>query len=82
MQRTAKQPAAMQFKANLPAEILGFLKGQAERFGSSVNSEITRAVRERMDRVGEAAGEGVRNHTPAASGNTAALQGSGNVNHG
>lgn len=37
----------------LPPEIKGFLKRQADRFGSSMNSEVVRSIRERMDRLEE-----------------------------
>lgn len=46
-----------QFKANLPTDVLGFLTEQSDKFGSSVNSEIIRAIRERMDRVTKTADE-------------------------
>jgi hypothetical protein len=35
----------------LPPEIKGFLERQSAKFGSSMNSEIVRSIRERMDRV-------------------------------
>ena len=39
------------FLCRLPADIKTFIEAQADRYGSSMNSEIVRAVRERMDRV-------------------------------
>lgn len=35
----------------LPVDVKAFVDHQAEKFGSSQNSEIIRAVRERMERV-------------------------------
>lgn len=35
----------------LPVDVKAFVDQQAEKFGSSQNSEIIRAVRERMERV-------------------------------
>lgn len=46
----------------LPADIKSFLAAQSERNSSSQNSEIIRAVRERMERV-------KREEIPAQAGN-------------
>ncbi|PWE57162.1 DNA-binding protein [Metarhizobium album] len=35
----------------LPLDVKAFVDEQSERYGSSQNSEIVRALRERMDRV-------------------------------
>ncbi|MDX3927655.1 MAG: Arc family DNA-binding protein [Shinella sp.] len=35
----------------LPPDVKGFLECQAEKFGSSMNSEVVRSIRERMERV-------------------------------
>jgi hypothetical protein len=35
----------------LPDDVKAFVAEQAKRYGSSQNSEIVRAIRERMDRV-------------------------------
>lgn len=35
----------------LPADVKSFVEAQADRNGASQNSEIIRALRERMDRV-------------------------------
>lgn len=35
----------------LPPEIKDFLERQSAKFGSSMNSEIVRSIRERMERV-------------------------------
>ncbi|EJK83559.1 Arc family DNA-binding protein [Rhizobium sp. AP16] len=35
----------------LPPEIKGFLEKQSEKFGSSMNSEVVRSIRERMERA-------------------------------
>ena len=34
----------------LPPEIKGFLERQSKKFGSSMNSEVVRSIRERMER--------------------------------
>lgn len=34
-----------------PDEMAAFIKQQAEKYGGSMNSEVLRCVRERMDRV-------------------------------
>lgn len=39
------------FALRLPADVKGFIATQSEKNGSSQNSEIIRAVRERMERV-------------------------------
>ena len=36
----------------LPHDVKAFVDDQAERYGSSQNSEIVRALRERMERLG------------------------------
>lgn len=38
----------------LPTDLKDWLKGEAEKNGASQNSEIVRAIRERMDRTTEA----------------------------
>lgn len=40
-----------QFNVRLPAELRAFIVSEAERNGSSQNSEMIRCVRERADRV-------------------------------
>jgi len=40
-----------QLKIRLPADLKAFIDAEANRFGSSLSSEVVRAVRERMDRV-------------------------------
>lgn len=35
----------------MPEELKTFLADQADRYGSSQNSEVVRAIRERMDRL-------------------------------
>ena len=50
MPRTIKIGQRRQFKANLPADVWSFLEKESDRFGSSVNSELVRAIRERMER--------------------------------
>lgn len=42
------------FPLRLPTEMKAWLADQAQRNGSSQNSEIIRAVRERMERMREA----------------------------
>jgi hypothetical protein len=37
----------------LPQDVKGFLESQSEKYGSSMNSEVVRSIRERMDRVTE-----------------------------
>lgn len=39
------------FLCRLPLDIKHFIEVQSEKYGSSMNSEIVRAVRERMERV-------------------------------
>lgn len=46
----------------LPADVKGFIAAQSEKNSSSQNSEIIRAVRERMERV-------QREEMPAQAGN-------------
>jgi hypothetical protein len=50
MPRASKLSQRRQFKANLPADVWTFLQNESDRFGSSVNSELVRAIRERMER--------------------------------
>ena len=45
--------ANLQFPARLPTEIKDWLQQQSNLNGSSMNSEIIRAIRERMDRIGD-----------------------------
>lgn len=40
-------------QARLPVDLAEFLEAESKRYGSSMNSEIVRAVRERMERVKE-----------------------------
>ena len=40
-----------QLRIRLPADLKAFIDTEASRFGSSLNSEVARAVRERMERV-------------------------------
>lgn len=40
-----------QIKIRLPSDLKAFVDDQATRYGSSLNSEIVRAVRERMERI-------------------------------
>lgn len=42
---------ATKLTIRLPADLMTFLQAQAVRYGNSQNSEIIRAVRERMERV-------------------------------
>lgn len=44
----AKDP---NFACRLPADVKAFIASQSAKYGSSQNSEIVRAVRERMERV-------------------------------
>jgi len=44
-----------QMKIRLPAECKAWIEEQAERNGASLNSEIVRAVRDRMDRMSQPA---------------------------
>lgn len=34
----------------LPSDVKGYLERQAEKFGSSMNSEVVRSIRERMEK--------------------------------
>lgn len=47
-----------QMKIRVPEDIRAFLAAQAERNGCSQNSEIIRAIRDRMDRQSQSASEG------------------------
>lgn len=40
-----------QIKIRLPSDLKDFVADQAARYGGSLNSEIIRAVRERMERT-------------------------------
>ena len=40
-----------QLKIRLPAELMAFVKSEAQRNGATFNSEIIRALRERMERL-------------------------------
>ncbi|MGU3668185.1 Arc family DNA-binding protein [Methylobacterium sp. A49B] len=42
---------APQLKIRLPSEIKLFIAKQAENNGSTLNSEVIRAIREKMDRT-------------------------------
>lgn len=53
---------ATKLTIRLPCKLTTFLQGQAVQNGSSQNSEIIRAVRERMERV-------QREEMPAPAGN-------------
>ncbi|KQQ70893.1 DNA-binding protein [Rhizobium sp. Leaf321] len=35
----------------LPPEVKDFIERQSDKFGSSMNSEVVRSIRERMDRM-------------------------------
>lgn len=65
-------PSEMRAKLmlRLPDDAKAFIAREAERNGSSQNSEIVRAIRERMDRV--AAGTSPGKANPAAEANTSA----------
>lgn len=41
------------FLCRLPSDIKVFIERQSERYGSSMNSEIVRSIRERMDRISQ-----------------------------
>lgn len=43
----------IQFPVRLPPEVKAWLSDQASRNGSSQNSEVVRAIRERMDRINQ-----------------------------
>ena len=43
------------FMARIPPDLKAWLSEQAERYGTSQNSEIVRAIRERMERTNEMA---------------------------
>jgi hypothetical protein len=44
-------PKDPNFVCRLPTDVKAFIASQSEKYGSSQNSEIVRAVRERMQRV-------------------------------
>lgn len=44
-------PLRKQLKINLPKDLSDFVMAQAHKNGASQNSEIVRALRERMDRL-------------------------------
>ncbi|GJE46185.1 DNA-binding protein [Methylobacterium soli] len=46
-----------QMKIRLPLDLKAFVAGQADRNRSTQNSEVVRAVRERMERTKETASE-------------------------
>nr|WP_201829568.1 Arc family DNA-binding protein [Microvirga zambiensis] len=64
MNATAPSRDLDKLVVRLPDGFRHWLKDQADRNGSSQNSEVIRSIRERMDRV--AAGEGPRQAYPAA----------------
>lgn len=49
--REATVKKADQMKIRLPADLKAFVAAQAEQNGSSQNSEVIRAIRERKERV-------------------------------
>ncbi len=51
--RRADRPA--QYVARLPTDLHAWLREQADRNGSSINSELIRSVRERHDRLSSTA---------------------------
>ncbi|GJD69915.1 hypothetical protein [Methylobacterium gnaphalii] len=67
-------------KVRLPPDLKAFVVGQATRNSSTQNSEIVRAIRERMERTKPATGESLQAH-PAAGPNETACQG-GPIHHG
>ena len=69
-----------QMKIRLPADLKAFVADQADRYGNTLNSEIVRAVRERMERTTPATGESLQ-AAPAAGSHSTALQG-GPATHG
>lgn len=54
-----------QIAIRLPLDLKRFIKAEAKANGSSQNSEIVRAIRERMDRKKASTGEGLANTAPA-----------------
>lgn len=69
------------FGLRLPPDLKAWVEDQAERYGGSQNSEIVRAVRERMERTKPATGESLQANAPAAGPNDTACQG-GPITHG
>jgi predicted HicB family RNase H-like nuclease len=47
------------FMARIPPDLKVWLAQQAEKYGTSQNSEIVRAIRERADRTNETVSESV-----------------------
>lgn len=60
-----------QMHIKVPPDMREFLVEQTKKYGSSLNSEIIRAIRERMDRIA-AAGSSPRKANPAAQSQPAA----------
>ena len=54
-----------QINVRVPSDVSEFLAEQVRRFGSSLSSEVTRVVREKMDR--EAASAGTKIGVPLPS---------------
>ncbi|SDP09296.1 Arc-like DNA binding domain-containing protein [Phyllobacterium sp. OV277] len=46
-----------QINLRLPKEVYAFVSQQAQLYGSSLSSEVTRAIKERMDRQTKTATE-------------------------
>jgi Arc-like DNA binding domain len=65
----------------LPQDAQEFLARTAEAHCTSVNAEIVRSVRERMERIKPTTGESLQAKAPAAGPNDTALQG-GPETHG
>jgi hypothetical protein len=65
----------------VPLEAANFLTAQAERNFTSVNAEVVRSIRERMERAKTATGEKFGDRTPVAAQNETACQG-GSITHG
>ena len=63
-----------QMKIRLPADLKAFVADQADRYGNTLNSEIVRAVRERMERTTPATGNSYQ-ASPAAGHHDSACQG-------
>jgi hypothetical protein len=55
------------FMLRLPPDLKRLVDAEAERNGASINSEIIRSIRERMDRAAPVTGAGNENGDGAAS---------------
>ncbi|MGW5961085.1 Arc family DNA-binding protein [Methylorubrum thiocyanatum] len=69
------------FGLRLPPDLKAWVKLEAYSNRSSQNSEIIRAVRERMERSKPTTGESLQAEAPAVGPNDTALQG-GPITHG